>query len=191
MALNHSCQSSRHKNDERGLDLYSTPAVAVEALLKVEKLPHWIWEPAAGRGAIANVLRAHGHAVVCSDIARYDFDLHFVGDFLLQTKAPARCTTIITNPPFNIINKFAAHALDLAPNVYVLARLAFLESVKRTDVLERHGLRRVHVFRQRLPMMHRDSWKGRRASSAICFAWFCWSRGHRGPTIVDRIGGGT
>jgi hypothetical protein len=50
--LDHSCQVQRHSLSERGLDLYETPAVAVEALLRVEKLPHRVWEPAAGRGAI-------------------------------------------------------------------------------------------------------------------------------------------
>jgi hypothetical protein len=55
--------------------------------------------------------------------------------------------------------------------------------------LECRGLARVHVFRKRLPMMHRDGWTGKRASSGIAFAWFCWDRNHRGPTVVDRIGG--
>ena len=35
-----------------------TPSVAVEALLRVEKIPHRIWECAAGRGAPARRFRA-------------------------------------------------------------------------------------------------------------------------------------
>ncbi len=187
--LSHACQTGRHPHAVRGRDLYETPAVAVEALLRVEKLPRVLWEPAAGRGAIVNVLRSHGHAIVASDLIDYDFDLDFAVDFLKTNKAPGRCTAIITNPPYKLATEFAAHALDLVPHVYFLLRLAFLESAKRTKVLERRGLRAVYVFRKRLPMMHRDGWTGRRASSAIPFAWFCWSRDHRGPTIVDRIGG--
>jgi hypothetical protein len=38
MALDHSCQVQRHPLSERGLDLYETPDVAVEALLRVERL---------------------------------------------------------------------------------------------------------------------------------------------------------
>jgi hypothetical protein len=53
---------------ERGHDLYETPAVAVQALLRVERLPHVIWEPAAGRGAIVQVLRVAGHRVVAQDL---------------------------------------------------------------------------------------------------------------------------
>jgi hypothetical protein len=187
--LNHACQSGQHPHAERGLDLYETPPIAVEALLAVERLPHWVWEPAAGRGAIVNVLRDRGHAVVASDIVDYGFPLHFVGDFLLQTKAPVGCDAIVTNAPFKIITQFTRHALDLAPTVYLLCRLAFLETTSRSEILEHRGLARVHVFRKRLPMMHRDGWAGKRASSAIPFAWFCWDRDHRGPTVVDRIGG--
>ena len=188
--LSHAAQSGRHSNADRGVDLYETPIVAVEALLRVESLPHWLWEPAAGRGAIVRVLRDAGHAVIASDIVDYGEPLHFVADFLKQTKAPANCETVITNPPYQIAGEFARHALDLAPRVYLLLRLAFLESIRRTDVVERRGLARVHVFRRRLPMMHRDGWNGPRASSAIAFAWFCWDRDSRGPTVVDRIGAG-
>jgi hypothetical protein len=151
------------------------------------RLPHWIWEPAAGRGAIVNVLRDHGHAVVASDLIKYDFDLHFVRDFLTTTKAPVDVECIITNPPFQIINEFVAHALDLVPRVIMLARLAFLESERRTEILEHRGLARVHIFRNRLPMMHRDGWAGPRASNAVAFGWFVWERDHTGPTTIDRI----
>src|SRR6516162_8818181 len=86
MALDHSCQVQRHPLAERGHDLYETPDVAVEALLRVERLPHRIWEPAAGRGAIVRVLlRRAGHAVIASDVADYGFPLDFVRDFLTET----------------------------------------------------------------------------------------------------------
>ena len=186
--LDHSTQSGRHSNAERGRDLYSTPAVAIEALLTVEQLPHWLWEPAAGRGAIARVLRDRGHAVICSDIVRYDdFDLHFTADFLAAERAPADCRAIITNPPFQIADRFVRHALELVPRLYLLCRLAFLESERRADILEGGALARVHVFRKRLPFMHRDGWQGGRASSAIPFAWFVWDREHRGAAAIDRI----
>jgi len=48
----------------------------------------------------------------------------------------------------------------------------------------------VHVFRKRLPRMHRDGWEGRKASSGMSFAWFVWERGYTGPTTIDRISWG-
>jgi hypothetical protein len=182
----HGVQAGAHRHADRGADLYETPAVATEALMQAENLPHRIWEPAAGRGAIVKVLRDRGHAVTTSDLIQRDFPLHFIGDFLAQTKAPAGVECILTNFPFAIIDKCIAHALDLCPCVIVLARLALLESTRRTEILEHRGLARVHVFRNRL-MLHRDGWTGPRASSAMPFAWFAWKREHTGPATINRI----
>jgi hypothetical protein len=168
--------------------LYETPAVAVDTLLRVELLPLRIWEPAAGRGAIVNALRAAGHEVVASDIADYGVPSHFANrDFLLETKLPKGVEAIVTNPPFMIVEKFVEHALDLCPRVVLLLRLAFMESERRCGILEGRGLARVHVFRKRIPMMHRDGWEGRKANSGMAFAWYVWDRAHRGPTTIDRI----
>src|SRR5262249_15080499 len=123
-----------------------------------------------------------------SDIADYGDPTHFAGrDFLTETKLPAGVECILTNPPFRIVEKFVAHALSLSPHVVMLLRLAFLESERRRGILEECGLARVHVFRKRLPMMHRDGWQGRKANSGMAFAWFVWSRNYRDATTIDRI----
>jgi hypothetical protein len=186
VGLDHAANAGMHSFAERGLDLYSTPPVATAALLRVECLPRRLWEPAAGRNALTDVLRAHGHTVHTSDIVDYG-GLDQIADFLTITEAPAGVEAIVTNPPFKIVNAFVAHALDLVPTVAMLARLAFLESEKRTDILENRGLARVHIFRNRLPMMHRDGWIGPRASSATAFCWCVWEREHRGPATLHRI----
>ena len=49
----------------------------------------------------------------------------------------------------------------------MLLRLAFLESDRRTSILEDAGLARVHIFRNRLPMMHRDGGHGSKSNSAF------------------------
>jgi hypothetical protein len=69
----------------------------------------------------------------------------------------------------------------------MLLRLAFLEGQRRSSLLESGTLARVHLFRNRLPMMHRYGWDGANTSSAIAFAWFVWDRDHRGPTEMRRI----
>ena len=89
-----------HPQAERGDDLYNTPRCAVQALLRVESLPHTIWEPSAGRGAIAQELLNAGHAVIASDLIQYNSPLHFTGDFLEQTQAPAGTELILTNSPY-------------------------------------------------------------------------------------------
>jgi len=84
----HACQTGRHPLSEHGLDFYETPRVAVEALLAVEKLSRTVWEPAAGGGAIVQMLRDHGHKVIASDILHQGFDLEFVGDFSKRLRHP-------------------------------------------------------------------------------------------------------
>lgn len=59
--------------------------------------------------------------------------------------------------------------------------------VARTEILEYRNLARIHIFRNRLPFMHRDGWDGPRASSSIAFAWFVWDRDYHGLPTIDRI----
>jgi hypothetical protein len=189
--LDHSCQVQRHALSERGDDLYETPPVAIEALLRHERLPHRLWDPCCGPGNIVNVLRAAGHEVLASDLVDYGDPTHFYRrDFLMECKAPDGCEGVVMNPPFKLAEEFIAHALDLSPLVIALLRLAFMESERRTAILEGRGLARIHVFRRRLPMMHRAGWEGRKANSGMAFAWFIWIRGHSDPTNINRISWG-
>jgi hypothetical protein len=179
----------RDTHKARGGDVYMTPPVAVEALLKNHPIPHRLWEPCCGSGNIVNVLRAAGHEVLASDLNDYGDPTHFYGrDFLMEHKAPDGCEAIITNPPFMLAHEFVQHALTLVPKVYMLLRLAFIESERRCDILDDGRLQCVYVFRKRLPMMHRKDWVGRKANSGMAFAWFCWNRNPWGrPTVIERI----
>ncbi len=114
---------------ERKDDLYETPPEAVRALLRVESLPHAIWEPACGPGSVVGVLRAAGHQVYASDLVNYGCpDAESGVDFLMETKRPDNVGAMVTNPPYKIAGEFVAHALDLGvPKVVLLLRLQFLE----------------------------------------------------------------
>jgi hypothetical protein len=178
----------RHSLKDRKDDCYETHPVAVRALLESVSLPKNIWEPACGPGSIVKVLRDHGHRVIASDLMTYGDPTHFYGrDFLMERKAPDGCEAIITNPPFKLAEEFVQKAIELCPQVIFLLRLAFLESERRTELLERSGLQKVLVFRNRLPMMHRKDWAGPKATSNTPFAWFCWNRAHKGAVTLERI----
>jgi hypothetical protein len=125
---------------------------------------------------------------LASDLVDYGDPTHFYRrDFLMELKAPDGCEGVVMNPPFKLAEEFIAHALDLSPLVIVLLRLAFMESERRTRILEGRGLARIHQFRKRLPMMHRAGWEGRKANSGMAFCWMIWDRSHAGPTTIDRI----
>jgi len=178
---------------DRGNDLYESPPEAVHALLGVEDIPAVVWEPACGPGSIVRVLRASGRQVYATDLVDYQSpDQDVAGwDFLLERQAPIGVQAIVTNPPFKNAGEFVSHALTLVPKVVMLLRLAFLESERRRDILDIAPLARVHVFRKRLPMMHRAGQgivaPDRQTSSALAFAWFVWEQGHQGPATLHRV----
>jgi hypothetical protein len=184
--LDHSCQVNRHPCKEHRGDFYDTPPEAVHALLAIEKLPLVIWEPCCGSGNIVRVLRDAGHRIFATDLNNRGCPDSFDRiDFLLPIRV--ECNAIVTNPPFQLAEQFVVKALERAPKVFMLLRFAFFESERRAHILENAGLARIHAFANRLPMMHRDGWEGRKANSGMAFAWFCWERGYAGPTTIDRI----
>lgn len=182
----------RHAISERGNDLYQSPPEAVHALLKAENVPHRVWEPACGPGSIVRVLRNSGRDVLATDLVDYaspDQDAAGV-DFLIPGIAESHHDggrAIITNPPFKNARAFVERALAISPYVAMLLRLAFLESEGRRGILDESCLARVYVFRNRLPMMHRDGWQGPKATSTMAYAWFIWERTYRGPAQLHRI----
>jgi hypothetical protein len=189
MSLDHAFQTGRALLSERGDDLYETPDVAVHALMRAEELPQVIWECACGPGRIVNVLRAAGRYVYATDLVDYGCpESEARIDFLMERAPSFAIGAVVTNPPFKLAGEFAAHALALGiPKVIMLLRLAFMESERRTPILDNGLLARVHVFRKRLPMMHRAGWEGRKANSGMAFAWFVWDLAHRGPTELHRL----
>jgi hypothetical protein len=173
----------------RGDDLYETPREAVTALLRVEQVPMHVWEPACGPGAIVSVLRTSGRVVVATDLVDYGCpESEGRRDFLFERSAPPDVEAIVTNPPFKLAEAFVQRARQLVPRTYMLLRLAFLESERRTDILESGDLARVWLFRRRLPFMHRHGFDGPRCSnSGMAFAWYVWDRAHTGPTEIRRL----
>jgi hypothetical protein len=96
-------------------------------------------------------------------------------DFLMERKAPAGCQAIVTNPPFKLSDQFIRHGLDLGCTVIALLRLMAIEGAGRADLMDNH-LVRIWAGIERLPMMHRDGWEGRKiGSSGAPFAWFVFS----------------
>ena len=178
----------------RGHDLYETPAVAVRALLRTGELDRHsgaIWEPAAGRGAIARELRAAGYAVVAHDLVAYDGadpGIETPIDFLMESAPPVGVSAIVTNPPYKSADAFIRRGLSLGLPFVALLRLQALEGARRSDLIDGH-LRRVWAGTDRLPMMHREGWAGpRTASAGAPFAWFAFEPAQRsGPIAFERI----
>jgi hypothetical protein len=157
--------------DRDSAELYETPACATRALIETGELDRYIhgvvWEPCSGKGAISRVLKAKGFRVHATDLVDYDdSDAGILTpvDFLLERKAPADVSAIVTNPPYGRADAFIRHALKLGLPTIVLLRWQAAEGEGRSDLIDGH-LVRTWLGRRRLPMMHRENWDGPRTES--------------------------
>jgi hypothetical protein len=111
-----------------------------------------------------------------------------VADFLEQKEPIPGVTCCLGNPPFKHAHEFVRKSRELYPVTIMLLRLAFLESVRRSDILDAGDLKEVLLFANRLGFMHRASFTGKKNSnSAMPFAWFSWCRDYKGPITIRRI----
>ncbi len=164
---------------KRGLDAYFTCCEAIQSLILLEgdRLPRRIWEPAAGGGAIVIPLRASGRFVFASDI----FDYGLSGCALLDyrtTPVPHNIEGLVSNFPFRWAQLFLQKALPEVPYVALLLRTNFVvEGDKSSRWLDAHEPTRVWHSAERLPMMHRYQWQGKRSTSNTPYSWAVWERG--------------
>lgn len=192
-AAGHAIGTKTATKDERGDDLYETPAEAIRALLALESFSGNVLEPSVGRGAILKPLENAGYTVSISDavdrgIVTKDGVCQSVGDFCAM-RGPSRLwafgADIVTNPPYGIANAYIAHALrEFRPGkMAMLLNLNFLAGFDDPDrcfVMDENPPSRIYVFTRRLPMMHRDGWDGPKASSQMNTAWFVWEQNRDG-----------
>lgn len=185
--------SSTNRGAQRDArDFYPTPAWCVGCLLEAVELPGGTWlEPAAGRGAIVDAVRARRGEVTWKlveahpepeDRAAYKRlgvrvrDVHTKSFFdvgLDDLGGPI--DVVITNPPFARAMEFVEHAMDLGPKTIVmLLRLDFLGSQTRAPFMRLYAPD-VYV----LP--RRPSFVGRGTDSNE-YAWFVWPGARRRRT---------
>lgn len=124
------------KEDRSHMDFYPTPSDVTIALMDFLQLPKCkIWEPACGDGAMAKVISRYGHVVWPTDIRDTDYSWR-QHDFL-KTVDKLDFDAIITNPPFNIANKFIIQALKSAPVVAMLLKSQYWHAAGRTNLFNK------------------------------------------------------
>lgn len=185
------------------LDFFPTPPWATRALCE-HVLPLFsglplkamsAWEPSAGEGHMAEVLKEYFGQVQASDVHDY-LRGYSVGSFVGEGADRAewrhvgvarKPDWIITNPPFRLALEFADRAITAAGfGVALLLRSVFIESAERYRFFEKHPLTLVAPFAERVAMT-----KGRwdpKASTATSYAWFLWVKGQqKGHTSLSII----
>jgi hypothetical protein len=170
------CASATNKRNRH--DFYETPEWAVEQFCEVEQLPSVIWEPCAGGGQLACVLRRYGSQVIESDLIRRGRNQQRL-DFLESEFSLA--TAIVTNPPYRIATKFIRHALWLGVEyLALLLKADFLNAQERRELVNEIG------YPARIwGLTSRPDFRRQGAPPMNC-SWFIWD-GHASSAMLKLL----
>lgn len=182
-------------------DLYETPEWVTLALCNHLYRKGWmlgcVWEPAAAGGRMLDVLAQYADpgCAVGSDIEPLRNDIvkcDFLSDDPPQWKGPLgqdRFGAIVTNPPYDLADKFIERSLRYFEN----SRVGKIAMLLRTDY--DHAKSRSHLFRYcpafqtKLVLTKRIMWfapepgeKGK--SPSFNHAWYIWDWQHEGPPTI-------
>ncbi len=164
-------------------DFYPTPPRYTQDIIKRETLTGTIWEPACGIGSMSEVLLTTGNPVISTDLVCRGYGERTSVNFLSEY----RNVDNVVTPPFNLITKFAYHALECASKkVVFLAKLAFLETNERRELFSYHPLSRVYVYSDRI-RLDKNRITDKTSGGMIAFAWFVWDKSCSGETILRWI----
>lgn len=149
-------------------DFYPTPPECTLALLEYWTPPKGtIWEPACGDGAISRVLRDADHYTLSSDLHDRGYG-DWTGDFL--TAEPMyEPDAIVTNPPFNLAEKFIRRAAWFQVPFAMLLKSTYWHAAKRAKLFEETRPEMV------IAMTWRPSFDLRRGTSpTMDVIWTAW-----------------
>lgn len=174
----------------RSGDFYATPRDATVAFLEAEGerirgLDGGIWEPAAGDGAILDVLREYGIRSFGSDIVDRGAGTA-VDSFYNFHTAPFGLGGIVTNPPFCEISagqsggRWLRHTLSLGIPyfAYLLSSdWAFGKTNGFDALLDAHPPSREYKLRWKLDFTGKGSPPQRNC-------WYVWDSAHQGEPVI-------
>jgi hypothetical protein len=164
-------------------DLYVEPSWCSERLFDIEPFTGAIHDPCCGSGRIIEAAQRHGYETTCADIA--DRGQDGVVDFL---DVRDRFTNIVSNPPFDIAPRIAAHALS-----HSTGKVALIFLTRRLNAahkwLKGTPLRRVLFMTPRPSMPPYSVWQQLSSGEEPTgdtrdYCWLIWELGYGGePTI--------
>jgi hypothetical protein len=157
------------------LDFFPTPPWATRALFAFVD-GGIAWEPAAGEGHMAEVLKERFDGVIASDV--HDYGVGYgVGSFVghgPDVMGSSDVDWIVTNPPFNLALDFALRAVGVARRgVALLVRTTWLEGAERhARLFSRRPPTTIALFAERVAMT-KGKWDPD-ASTATSYCWVIW-----------------
>lgn len=165
---------------------YVEPEWCSARLFDVEDFYGQIWDPCCGFGRIPTAAEKHGHNhVYSSDIVDRGFSgLNDIGNFL-ECNDHCAAPNIVCNPPFDIFQHFALHALSLAATEKV-AMIWLVRTLPAARWLRGTPLARIWFLTPRpsMPPGHVIAAGEKPGGGKQDFCWLVWDKTHEGgPTV--------
>ena len=164
----------RHKND-----FYPTPKCLTWELLKTGELDdvHKVLEPCFEEGAISNILKEAGFSVT-------ERDLNQGNDFLKDDYSNEHYDAVITNPPFDLWDKFVEKSKTIADKVILIGRTNYFGAHRRNiNGLWEH-LKCVSIFDRQISYESEFREDGKVKCGALVTGWFVFDKEYNDdPTI--------
>lgn len=195
---NHRAVMASRREAPDSLEFFPTPPWATRALCEIVlerpagldvRPDKSVWEPAAGEGHMAEILREYFAKVHASDV--FDYGRGYdVGAFAVEksglvddlARCPFEPDWIITNPPFSLAEQFVCRGLkEASAGVAILMPTRWLEGVDRyKNIFRDIPPTTLAHFVERVPMT-KGKWDPE-ASTATSYFWAVWEKKRGGRT---------
>jgi len=178
--------------DRQKEDFYATSPKALELFLnKIKedgfKIKGVIWECACGKGHLSEELKRNGYLVKSTDLIDRGYGKGNV-DFL-KHNIRAWGTSILTNPPFKLAERFVENGLDVIQQDYHLIlflKIQFLEGQKRKKLFKKYPPKYIYCHSSK-QLCAKDAEFEKYTATTQFYAWYVWEKGFKGDTIIKWI----
>lgn len=161
---------------------YVEPEWCSKRLFEVEKFDGFIHDPCCGFGRIPDAANAAGHGWSAADIVNRGYHHQTAErDFLRCDGAHGN---IISNPPFDIFQDIATHALKVATKKVALIWL--VRTLPAARWLRDTPLARILLLTPRpsMPPGHTITAGEKPGGGKQDFCWLIWDKAHTGPASI-------
>jgi len=168
----------RYTDEKKTFDFYPTEPYYPKKLLQLERIDGTVLEPAAGDGAMVNVLKAAGLDVTGQDYKDYGGGFPLVDFMFFDEKGTY--DNVITNPPFSLFTEFASKALGVArKKVALIYYPGGMCSYKVSTFLKAHPPKVVYLLVKKMTVNGKPS--------IFNHCWIVWDKEYTGPTQLDTV----
>lgn len=172
-----------HKFKRQRHEHYVDEAWCSVRLFDEEAFAWPIWDPACGWGRIGDAASARGDGCISTDLIRRGYGTGGV-DFLKTRKMWGGARSIVCNPPFDLMEEFATHALKLGAEK--VAMIALVRRLPAARWLQKTPLTCVWLMTPRpsMPTGRHIKQGGKVGGGTQDFCWLIWERGYTGFPVI-------